>query len=49
MEQEKIIKSTFEETPEALTANEEKGEVIELRGYAGCPHWNKEVKDEFDL
>ena len=47
--EQKIIKSTFEETPEALSANEEEGETIELRSYAGCPHWNKDVKDEFDL
>ena len=45
----KITKSTFEDSPEDLVADESQGETIELRHYTGCPHWNKEVKDEFDL
>ena len=45
----KIIKSTFGHSPTELVADEKLGEAIELRHYEGCPHWNKEVKDEFDL
>ena len=45
----KILKSTFAETPEELVADDAAGEKIECRNYNGCPHWNKETKDEFDF
>ena len=45
----KIIKSTFGDRPEDLVPDETLGETVELRHYEGCPHWNKEVKDEFDF
>lgn len=45
----KIIKSAFQDCREDLVSDESKGESVELRHYKGCPHWNKEIKDEFDL
>ncbi len=40
-----IIKSTFKENKESLTA--EKGQTIELIKYGGCPYWHK-PKSEID-
>lgn len=45
----KIIKSAFEDEKHTLVPDESKGEVVELKSYAGCPHWNQKETDEFDL
>ena len=43
----KIKKSAFLDDHDSLLSIKEEGDEIEVRDYAGCPHWNK--KDEFDF
>ena len=43
----KIKKSAFLDDHDSLLSLKEEGDEIEVRDYAGCPHWNK--KDEFDF
>ena len=45
----KNIKNAFKDEKDTLIPNKQKGEKVELREYKGCPHWNKEVKDDFDF
>jgi len=42
-----VKRGAFKEKLYELEKIQKEGEVIELRKYDGCPHWNK--KDEFDL
>jgi hypothetical protein len=43
----KVKRGAFEGEEASLERMREAGDIIELREYEGCPHWNK--KDEFDL
>ena len=43
----KVKKSVFEDEKDEMHADLTKGEIIEERYYAGCPHWNR--SDPFDL